>query len=159
MLPYDSAVLANPGPRAPSFTLPDIATGEPVSDPWTDGRMVLAFFKVTCPVCQLTGPKVQALADGGIPVTAVGQDPAPKLVSFAGRFGQQVPTLSEPPPYRVAGAFGVSAVPTLFVVSQEGVIEDKVGGWDRDGWNRVAAAFGADPVSKPGDGLPPFRPG
>ena len=59
----------------------------------------------------------------------------------------------------MAAAFGVSAVPTLFVVGQDGVIEDTVAGWDRDGWNRVAAAFAAGPVSHPGDGLPPFRPG
>ena len=150
---------ATPGRRAPSFTLPDAATGEPVSDPWSQGAVVLAFFKVTCPVCQLAAPKVQALADAGVPVTAIGQDPAPTLARYAEKYGQRVPTLSEPPPYRVADAFGVTAVPTLFVVGSEGEIEDKVGGWDRDGWNRVAAAFGARPVSRPGDGLPPFRPG
>ena len=152
-------MLAEPGQRAPSFTLPEIATGLPVSDPWTEGRVVLAFFKVTCPVCQLAAPKVQALAAAGVRVTAIGQDPAPKLVSFAARYGQHVPTLSEPPPYRVADAFGLSAVPTLFLVGPEGVVEDKAAGWDRDGWNRIAAAFGAGPVSTPADGLPSFRPG
>jgi hypothetical protein len=81
------------------------------------------------------------------------------LLRFADQFGQRVPTLSEPPPYRVANAFGLTAVPTLFVVATDGAIEDKVRGWDRDGWNRVAASFGAKPVSLPGDGLPPFRPG
>ncbi len=152
-------MLAKPGQRAPSFTLPEVGTGQPVTDPWKEGRQVLAFFKVTCPVCQMAAPKVQALADAGVPVTAIGQDPPAKLARYADQFGQRVPTLSEPPPYRVADAFGVTAVPTLFVVGPDGVIEDKVGAWDRDGWNRVADAFGAGPVSKPGDGLPPFRPG
>ena len=152
-------MLVERGRRAPSFTLADMETGSPVSDPWTEGRVVLAFFKVTCPVCQMTAPKVQALADGGARVVAIGQDPAPKLLKYAERHGQHVPTLAEPPPYRVADAFGVTAVPTLFLVGAEGVVEDNVGGWDRDGWNRVAAAAGAGPVSRPGDGLPPFRPG
>ena len=152
-------MLVRPGQRAPSFTLPEMVSGQPVGDPWTAGRVVLAFFKVTCPTCQMAAPKVRALADAGVPVTAIGQDPPPKLAAYADRYGQAVPTLSEPPPYRVADAFGVTAVPTLFVVSEEGVVEDKVGGWDRDGWNRVAASFGTGPVSKPGDGLPPFRPG
>lgn len=152
-------MLAGPGERAPSFTLSDVATGQPVSDPWSEGRTVLAFFKVTCPVCQMAAPKVQALADAGVPVTAVGQDPPPRLAAYAERYGQNVRTLSEPPPYRVSDAFGVTAVPTLFLVGPEGVIEDKVGAWDRDGWNRIAAAFGAPPVSMPGDGLPRFRPG
>ena len=44
-------MLAGPGERAPSFTLADVATGQPVSDPWSEGRTVLVFFKVTCPVC------------------------------------------------------------------------------------------------------------
>jgi peroxiredoxin len=157
-VPYDPGVLVQPGQRAPSFRLDNLA-GELVVDPWTEGRLVLAFFKVTCPVCQMVAPKVQALAGAGVPVVAIGQDPAPKLAVYAERFGQRVPTLSEPPPYRVADAFGVSAVPTLVVVDGDGMIEDTVPSWDREGWNRVAAAFGGGPVSEPGDGLPPFRPG
>jgi peroxiredoxin len=152
-------VLAQPGQKAPSFNLDDVATGERVTDPWTEGRLVLAFFKVTCPVCQMTAPKVQALADAGVRVAAIGQDPAPKLARFAEQFGQRVRTLSEPPPYRVADAYGISAVPTLVVVGDSGLVEDSVGSWDRDGWNRVAASFGAGPISMPGDGLPLFRPG
>jgi peroxiredoxin len=148
-----------PGDQARSFTLPDATTGEPVADPWRDGPVVLAFFKVTCPVCQLAAPKVQALADGGARVVAIGQDPPPRLTAFAERYGQRVTTLSEPPPYLVAGAYGVSAVPTLFLVDAEGIVVDAVGGWDRAGWNRVAAAAGARPVSREGDGLPSFRPG
>ena len=158
-MPYDPDVLVQPGQRAPSFRLDNIATGELVIDPWTEGRLVLAFFKVNCPVCQMVAPKVQALADAGVPVVAIGQDPASKLASYAERFGQRVPTLSEPPPYRVADAFGVSAVPTLFVVGADGMIEDIAPSWDREVWNRVAAVFGAGPVSRPGDGLPSFRPG
>ena len=94
MLPYDPDVLAKPGQRAPSFTLPDSVTGQPVSDPWTSERLVLAFFKVTCPTCQVAAPKVRALAEGGVPVVAIGQDPAPKLAAFAERYRQLVPTLS-----------------------------------------------------------------
>jgi peroxiredoxin len=148
-----------PGDKVRSFTLPDAATGEPVSDPWRDGPVVLAFFKVTCPVCQLTAPKVQALADGGARVVAIGQDPSPRLAAYAERYGQRVTTLSEPPPYLVAGAYGVRAVPTLFLVDADGLLVDAVAGWDRTGWNRVAAAAGASAVSREGDGLPSFRPG
>ena len=56
------AAMLVPGDRAPSFNLPDIDTGDPVSDPWrdTDAPTVLAFFKVTCPVCQMAAPMVQA---------------------------------------------------------------------------------------------------
>lgn len=152
-------MLAAPGTRARSFNLDDAFTGNRVSDPWRDGPVVLSFFKVTCPVCQMTAPKVQALADAGVRVVAIGEDPAPKLGVYAERYGQRVTTLTEPPPYRVSDAYGVSAVPTLFLIDQEGVIQHVVGAWDREGWNALAAAAGAPPVSTPGDGLPSYRPG
>lgn len=149
------------GVRAPSFTLPDIDTAEPVSDPWRDaaGPTVLAFFKATCPVCQMAAPLVRAVADGGATVIAVGEDPAPTLTRYRDRWGQTVPTLSEPPPYRVSGAYGLVSVPSLVLVDPDGTVLDSVIGWDRDEWNRVAVAAGGRPVSAPGDGLPAYRPG
>jgi peroxiredoxin len=152
-------VPAAPGDRAPTFILPDIVTGENVTNPWTEGEVVLAFFKVTCPVCQMAAPKVQALADAGVRVTAIGEDPQPALAGYAERFGQRVPTVSEPKPYRVSDAYGITVVPTLVLVGDDGTVRDKVVSWDRDRWNALAAAAGAAPISQPGDGLPPFRPG
>ena len=148
-----------PGDPAPTFRLDDIATGEIVTNPWTEGPVALAFFKVTCPVCQMAAPKVQALADAGVRVTAIGEDPAPRLVAFAEQWGQRVPTVTEPAPYRVSGAYGVRTVPTVFLVGQDGVILETAQGWDREKWNAVATAAGAAPISADGDGLPSFRPG
>jgi len=147
------------GDAAPSFTLPDADTGEPVADPWRAGRSVIVFFKVTCPVCQMVAPKVTALAEGGVPVVAVGEDPPAALQRYAREHGQRVPTVSEAAPYRVSVAFDISTVPSLFVVEPDGIISEAVGGWDRDRWNAVAASFGAPAVSAGGDGLPVFRPG
>lgn len=150
--------MLRPGDPAPSFSARDVDGGE-VDDPWREGAVVVAFFKTTCPVCQMTAPKVQAMADGGARVVAVGQDPRPTLVAYRDRFGQRVPTVSEAAPYPVSNAFGVAAVPTLFLVGPDGVVSDAVGGWDREAWNRVATAAGGGPVSADGDGLPLFRPG
>jgi len=147
------------GASAPSFSLPDSVTGQVVSDPWSAGRTVIAFFKVTCPVCQMIAPKIKGLATSGVPVVAVGQDPPAALGRYADDHGQQVPTVTEAPPYPVSSAFGVSTVPTLFVVDEDGTIVDAVAGWDRDRWNAVAASFGAPLLSTQGDGLPVFRPG
>lgn len=153
--------MLTPGDPAPSFRLPDIDTGEPMEDPWSAGERptVLAFFKATCPVCQMTAPKVRAMAGGGARVVAIGEDPAPTLAAYRERWGQAVPTLSEPPPYRVSGAYQLVAVPTLYLVGADATVLDAVEGWDREGWNRVARAAGANPVSAAGDGLPPLRPG
>jgi peroxiredoxin len=147
------------GDRAPSLALPDTVTGEPLTDPWSAGATAVVFFKVTCPVCHMVAPKVAALAAGGARVVAVGEDPPPALVRYAAEKGQEVPTVSEAAPYPVSAAFGISSVPSLFVVGPDGVISLAVGGWDRQRWNEAAAALGAGPVSDEGDGLPVFRPG
>jgi peroxiredoxin len=148
------------GDRAPTFLLDDIDSGERVSKPWEGaGPTVLAFFKATCPVCQMVAPKVDALARSGAQVVAIGEDPASTLAGYRSRHGQDVPTLTEPAPYRVSDAYGLVSVPTIFLVDGDGVVRDAVAGWDRDGWNRLAVAAGGAPVSAPGDGLPSFRPG
>jgi peroxiredoxin len=148
-----------PGDRAPSLDLADAATGESVTDPWREGAVVLAFFKTTCPVCQMAAPKVQALAETGVRVVAVGEDPPPEIRAYADRHGQKVTTLSEPPPYAVSDAYALQTVPTLVLVDEDGTVRGAVESWDRDGWNRFAEAAGGAAVSEEGDSLPPFRPG
>jgi peroxiredoxin len=147
------------GDRAPSLELPDAATGESVTDPWREGPVVLAFFKTTCPVCQMAASKVQALAESGVRVVAVGEDAPAEIRSYADRHGQKVTTLSETAPYPASDAFGIDTVPTLFRVDEDGIVGDAVVSWDRDAWNRFAEAAGGAAVSEEGDGLPPFRPG
>lgn len=147
------------GDRAPSLRLPDAASGESVTDPWREGPVVLAFFKTTCPVCQMAAPKVQALAESGVRVVAVGEDQPPEIRAYADRHGQRVTTLSEPAPYPASGAFGIDTVPTLFRVDEGGTVRDAVVSWNRAEWNRFAEDAGGAAVSEESDGLPPFRPG
>jgi peroxiredoxin len=148
-----------PGAPAPSFRLADAQSGQPVADPWRDGPVVLAFFKTTCPVCQMAAPKIQALADAGVRVVAIGQDPPADLTRYSDRHGQQVPTLAEPAPYDVSARFAIATVPSLYLVGAEGTVVGAVESWDRELWNGLAVAAGGAPVSEPGDGLPSFKPG
>ncbi len=145
--------------RAPSLALPDTVTGETVTDPWSAGATAVVFFKVTCPVCHMVAPKVAALASGGARVVAVGEDPPAALQRYAKEEGQQVQTVTEAAPYTVSDAYGISTVPTLFLVEPDGTVADAVGCWDRARWNAVAAACGAPAISDDTDGLPVFRPG
>src|SRR5712692_3871482 len=130
--------MLRPGEPAASFTLADATTGDPVSDPWKEGPVVLAFFKTTCPVCQMAAPVVQGLADRGARVVAVGEDPPDQLRSYADRFGQYVTTVTERAPYEVSSAYGLRTVPSLVLVGDDGIVLDAVESWDRAGWNRVA---------------------
>lgn len=147
------------GDHAPSFSLTTMDGGT-VSDPWTGGATALAFFKVSCPVCKMVAPMLTALAEAGVRVFAVGEDPPDALARFAEQEGQRVPTLSEPAPYDVSQAYGLEAVPALFLIGPDGTVVDAVGGWNRDTWNELAARAGMPtPLSTPDDGLRPFRPG
>lgn len=148
------------GDQAPSFSLPAVDGSGTVSDPWTEGVTVLTFFKVSCPVCTMVAPMVTALADGGTRVVAIGEDPPDDLTHFAEQEGQRVPTLTESAPYDVSGAYGLEAVPTIFLIGADGTVQDAIAGWNRDRWNELAAAAGVTtPLSTPDDGLRPFRPG
>jgi len=147
------------GDVAPSFSLPT-ADGGTVSDPWTEGPTVLTFFKVSCPVCKMVAPMLTAMAEGGVRVFAVGEDPPDALAEFAEQEGLRAPTLTESAPYDISAAYGLEAVPAIFLVDQDGAILDSVGSWDRDRWNALAASAGFEgPLSTPDDGLRPFRPG
>lgn len=129
------------------------------------GPNILMFYKVTCPVCQMTAPVAERLFQR-FPghFAAIAQDPPEKIEDFGRQYGTSFPSVAESPPYDASNAFGVEYVPTLFGIA-DGEVVDVAESWDRDGWNRVTARLaellGEDggSISEPGDGLPPFRPG
>ena len=148
------------GDKAPSFTLQAVDDGRDVTDPWTEGPVVLSFFKVSCPVCKMVGPILTKLSEAGVRVVAIGEDPPQAIAAFGEKENQRVPMLTEPAPYKVSDAFGLEAVPSIFLIGEEGEVRQAVPGWSRDTWNELAAAAGAtEPLSTPDDGLRPFRPG
>jgi thiol-disulfide isomerase/thioredoxin len=131
-----------------------------------EGPLALVFYKVTCPVCQMAAPKIDALAKS-YPgrVVGVGQDPPDELERFGREFRMDIAAAADVPPYDISNAYGIETVPTLFVIDGAGVVADTVVSWDRAGYNRASARLaeliGVEPVtvSDPSDGLPPFRPG
>ena len=137
--------------------IPEVVFGDPVS---------LFFYKVTCPTCQLAAPTMR-LFERAFPgrVVGIGQDPAAKLVLFAAEHDMGISSIEDVPPYAISEAYAVESVPTLFLVGGDARVIESVGAWDRDGFNRVAATLAeltnVEPVlvSRPGDGLPPFKPG
>lgn len=147
-----------------------IAVGKPAPPipgvTFGDGPVALVFYKVTCPVCQMAAPKVDRF-ERAYPgrIVGIGQDPQEELDAFADEFGMRIPVLSDPPPYEASDAYEIEAVPTLFLVGEEGTILEAVGAWDRDGYNRVSERLAglvnssAAIISEDGDGLPLFRPG
>ena len=133
---------------------------------FSQGPTALFFYKVTCPVCQMTAPKAAIFATA-YPgrIVGIGQDPPDKLTAFDREFGLGLGSVSEQPPYPASEAYGVRVVPTMFLVGADGTILGSVESWDRDGFNSVSGQLAElsglpfQPISRPGDGFPPFRPG
>jgi hypothetical protein len=126
----------------------------------------LFFYKVTCPTCQLSAPKMRAFEEA-YPgrVIGIGQDPEPTLARFAQEYTMGIGSIEDAPPYPVSDAYAIESVPTLYLVGTDGLIVGSVGAWDRDGFNgvsaRLADLISSQPalISSPDDGLPDFKPG
>src|SRR5579864_4220407 len=98
------------GVRAPEFSLPT-ADGKQVTlhDALKKGPVLLAFFKVSCPVCQYAFPfyqrMYQANRDAGVSFIGVSQDNARDTQAFMKEFGITFPVaLDDPANYAVSNA-------------------------------------------------------
>jgi peroxiredoxin len=125
------------------------------------GPVLLAFFKVSCPVCQLTFPFLERLNNAGIlPVYGISQNGARDTRDFNEDFGVTFPTLldDEDEGFPASNAFGISSVPTLFLVERDGTISQVVEGWRKKEMEGLGAKAGAA-VFRQGDNVPEWKAG
>ncbi len=76
--------LLEPGSRAPEFRLELLSGGAAtLTDILTGGPVLLAFFKISCPVCQLTFPFLERIhAAGAVRIFGISQDDAEETREF-----------------------------------------------------------------------------
>jgi peroxiredoxin len=168
--PKDMAALTA-GTKAPNFTLPTLdGTKFSLQEALQHGPVLAAFFKISCPVCQYAFPFFERLhkAYGGQKVTIVGisQDNARDTAAFLKEYGVTFPTLlDDPNGYAASNAYGLTNVPTVFLIAQDGAIEISSVGWvkqDVEQLNaKLARAHQAAPpvLFKPGEDVRDFRAG
>src|SRR5258705_5702696 len=131
---HDMAAL-QPGTKAPDITLAALdGSNFSLQDALKKGPVIAAFFKVSCPVCQYAFPYLERVykAHGGKNITfvAISQDDKPNTASFLKQFGVTFPTLLEDPNgYAISNAYGLTNVPTWFLIGQDGEIEMSSVGW------------------------------
>jgi cytochrome c biogenesis protein CcmG, thiol:disulfide interchange protein DsbE len=150
-----------PGSRAPEFRLPRLDGGEStLADLTAQGHVLLAFFKVTCPVCQMAFPYLERLHAAGYPVAGISQNDALDTREFNQEFGINFPTLldSEDSGFAVSNDYGIANVPTLFLVRAGGLIDRMGEGWMKSEMEQYAAEAGAV-LFQPGDRVPEMKPG
>ena len=132
--------------------------------------VVLAFFKGSCPVCQYAFPFLDRLykAYGNKNVTLVGisQDDPKATSAFMKEFGVTFPVLLDvPDQYPVSNAYGLTNVPTVFWIGQDGEIEVSSVGWVKadveEAGRKMAKAASAipAPLFQSGEEVRDFRPG
>jgi peroxiredoxin len=150
------------GAQAPEIQLPDL-NGHPftLAQALKNGPVILAFFKISCPTCQLTFPFLQRLADAA-PSTlliAVSQDDASGTREFQARVGVSMPTLLDiPRAYPASNAYQITSVPSLFVVEPDRKISFAIEGFSKAAIEALGERFGGSPFRET-DHVPALRPG
>jgi peroxiredoxin len=159
-----------PGSLAPSFTLKGL-DGKPYSlrGLLDRGPVVLAFFKISCPVCQFTFPFLQRIferyAGDDVFVIGVSQDDPRSTKEFNQEFGVTFPTLIDDQGYPVSNACGLTTVPTIFLIDTGGRIKISGAGFSKNDLEAIAKELAqhrklsATPLFRPDEVVPDFKPG
>jgi peroxiredoxin len=149
------------GSQAPDFVLPTLS-GETASLHHLTGSepALLAFLKVSCPVCQYTFPFLERLsAAQGLRILGISQDGAGPTAEFCQEFGVSFPMALDPPNgnYAASDAYRITHVPSLFLV-EGAAITQAVSGFSRKDLTQLGERFGVALFHK-GEKIAEFRPG
>jgi len=159
------------GVTAPEFTLPLLQGGEfSLKKALERGPVVLAFFKISCPVCQFAMPYFERLfktyGKSSVSIIGVSQDKAADSRRFAQEYGITFPiALDDTNKYPVSNAYGLTNVPTLFLVTPSGDIQVSAVGWSRPDLEQigrelaVATQITQSPLISPEERVPDFKSG
>jgi peroxiredoxin len=108
------------------------------------GPVVVAFFKISCPVCQFTFPFLERIykryGSNGVTFLGISQDDAKATKDFAREFGVTFPMLldEQQKGYPVSNAYGLTMVPTIFLIETDGSVKVSCMGFDKKDLESVA---------------------
>ncbi len=156
----------------PGFSLPGLDGKNYSLDALREkGPVVAAFFKISCPVCQFTFPFLQRLYQryGGDGVTFLGisQDDAKATASFAREYGATFPMVLDEKEkgYRASNAYGLTNVPTIFLIDADGKVRVSSMGFVRADLEKIATELAErrkiapSPLFRPNESVPANKPG
>ena len=134
------------------------------------GPVVAAFFKVGCPVCQMAFPYAERLfkaygKSGKLTLVGISQDNAADTQAFNREFGVSFPVLLDAKGYPVSNAYGLTNVPTIFLIAPDGEIELTLVSWSKPEMEnlnrRLAEVSGVKAVElfHKGERVADFKPG
>ena len=138
------------GKSAPSFSLPLMSGGTfSLSDSLKQGPVVLAFFKISCPVCQFAFPYLErihkAVKGKNVSIVGVSQNTKDETAAFARQYGVTFPiALDDPRKYPASNAYGLTNVPSVFYIAPDSEIEVSSVGWSKADIEQIARKIGEE---------------
>jgi len=158
------------GQLAPNFSL--LALGGKsysLTDLLTSGPVVLAFFKISCPVCQFTFPFLQRLHElygtGTATIVSISQDDPRPTQRFNKEYDVNFLTLVDPHPYPVSNSYTLTNVPTIFLIEQDRTIKLTCMGFSKSDLETISADLASrnhaptNPLFRLDEIVPAFKPG
>jgi len=158
-----------PGTKAPAFTLPALDGSGVVEGPLRGPLTLLLFAKASCPTCRWAMPLFQTLhertAGGSLSVLGVFQDDPDVERAAAAELGVTFPVGLEETPWTTAEAYGLTTVPTVFLLDARGEVLVTSPGFSREDLleasKRAAELDGGEAANPVPEGMevPIYRPG
>ncbi len=155
-----------PGQIAPDFRLSD-ADGDEfhLRGRIETGPVLVTFFKTDCPTCQYGLPFLDRFAEilegTSAETVAICQDTPSDAERFNAEFGYRTRVVfdTEDSGFPVSNAFGLTNVPTVFLIEQDGRVAHSAVSWSKADVEAVAAKLGVEAPFLPGESVLPFRSG
>lgn len=159
-----------PGKVAPGFSLKSLDAKEfSLGSALQKGPVLLAFFKVSCPVCKFTFPFLERIfklyGGNGVAFWGVSQDGASASRDFAREFGVTFPILIDTAGYPVSNAYGLTSVPTFFLINPDGTVQVSCMGFGKAEIETIADALAdrknipRSPIFRADEAVPSYKPG
>jgi peroxiredoxin len=133
------------------------------------GPVVAAFFKISCPVCQFTFPFLERLhkryGSSGAGFLGISQDDARATIDFAAEYGVTFPLIIDEDGYPASNAYGLTNVPTIFLIESDGRVKVSSMGFDKKDLETIAGELAErrkvalTPLFRPDEIIPANKPG
>jgi peroxiredoxin len=158
------------GNIAPEFSLKSLAQKDYALRMLLErGPVVTAFFKISCPVCQFTFPFLERMhkryGSSDASFLGISQDDAPATKNFASEYGVSFPLLLDADGYPVSNAYGLTNVPTIFLIEPDGKVKVSSMGFDKKDLEAIAGELAErrkmalTPLFLPDEVIPANKPG
>jgi peroxiredoxin len=158
------------GQKAPDFSLKSMDGREYSLHALLErGPVFVSFFKVSCPVCQFTFPFLERLykrlAGSNAAFFGISQDTVRLTREFADEYGVTFPILIDADGYPASNAYGLTNVPTSFLIDTDGTVKIICLGFNKKDLEAIAAELSErqkiPPAAlfRPDESVPANRPG